>query len=220
MFVWRRLAASVASVAGMTNSWTNSDSHNWWSDMGKALGAVAAAEVFDKTWFIMILVSLRLNKWAAFAGGYVALSVHVGLAAAIGYGVSQIPGLQLYVLDFVTAGLLLLFSMMYACEAHKTEPGTDLMAEGREEAAADLKEAGNVDGEPKEEQRSGWLASIDGVCTCSHQAMCGTARRKVSDDSAPPRPQLPHLFHQARLRSVTCAGGHARREQPAQRRSG
>ena len=148
------------------------DGHASWEQFGKAFGAVAAAEIFDKTWFIMILVSLRLNKWAAFACGYAALSIHVGLAAAIGYGVRQIPGLEPDMLDFVTAGVLGLFSLMYAWEAHTTPAGTDLMAEGREEAAEDLTK-GDSDGERKE-QHGGWLASIEG---CAHQAMCGTARR-------------------------------------------
>jgi hypothetical protein len=158
--------------------------------MGKALGAVAAAEVFDKTWFIMILVSLRLNKWAAFTGGYVALAAHTGIAAAIGYGASQIPGLKQYTLDFVTAGVLLLFAMLYACEAYETPAGTDLMAEGREEAAADLDKDKEGDGKGEASQREACLPCSE-CCARSPPlktvrkllaGLCGAARRSgVSD---------------------------------------
>ena len=103
-------------------------------DLLLAFSNVAIAEIFDKTWFLMILVSLQINKWLAFVGGYLALAVHVGIAAAIGYGAARIPGLKQSTLNFVTAGVLLVFALLYSWEAWETDPSTDLMQEGKEGA--------------------------------------------------------------------------------------
>ena len=115
-------------------------------DLLLAFGNVAVAEIFDKTWFLMILVSLQINKLLALAAGYIALAVHVGIAAAIGYGTARIPGLKQSTLNFITAGVLLLFALMYSWEAFETDPNADLMQEGKEEAGDvfDDNEAGKV----------------------------------------------------------------------------
>lgn len=75
---------------------------------------VGAAELFDKTFFIAMLLAMKHRALApfVFAGSYAALVVHVAMAAVLGYGLSRMVSTR--ALDFAAAALYLLFALMYA----------------------------------------------------------------------------------------------------------
>ena len=50
---------------------------------------VAVAEIFDKTWFVALICALNYGKKISFTGGFLALALHVFLAAALGVAISQ-----------------------------------------------------------------------------------------------------------------------------------
>ena len=107
----------------------------------KALLAVSFAEVFDKTWFVTLVMSIQYNKCVSFVMSLTGLWVHVFIAAGLGYAISQIPGVRDSTLDFICAGVMLLFAVWYGFEAYTENSDTDVIAEGRAEIEEDLKSA-------------------------------------------------------------------------------
>jgi len=75
---------------------------------------VGAAELFDKTFFITMLLAMKHKDYMAvvFAGCFAALVAHVGLAAVLGYGMSKVVSTR--TLEFAAAALYFMFAMMYA----------------------------------------------------------------------------------------------------------
>lgn len=82
---------------------------------------VGAAELFDKTFFITMILAMKHKFFVAavFVGCYAALVVHTAMAAALGYGISKIPFLSKRNLDFAAAALYLLFALLYANDWRK-----------------------------------------------------------------------------------------------------
>jgi len=75
---------------------------------------VGAAELFDKTFFITMLLAMKHKDYmgVVFIGCFAALVAHVGLAAALGYGMSKLVSTR--TLEFAAAALYFMFALMYA----------------------------------------------------------------------------------------------------------
>jgi len=74
---------------------------------------VGAAELFDKTFFITMLLAMKHKKFSSvvFVSCFLALVAHVGLAAVLGYGMSRLISTR--TLEFAAAGLYFMFALMY-----------------------------------------------------------------------------------------------------------
>jgi len=96
---------------------------------------VGAAELFDKTFFIAMLLAMKHRTLAGtvFIGCYAALVVHTLMAAVLGYGISRMISTR--TLDFAAAGLYFAFACMYAND-WRTASGDSNGA--MEDAKADL----------------------------------------------------------------------------------
>lgn len=96
-----------------------------------SLGMVSLAEMFDKTWFVALVMAMRHEKNTVFWGCFAGLAVHVLIAAAFGYSISHL--LAPSTLQFLAAALYGLFAVLYAYDWYTTESDADLMAAGKEE---------------------------------------------------------------------------------------
>lgn len=99
----------------------------------KAFFVVSVAELFDKTWFMSLILALKMGWKIALTGGYTGLLLHCVLSALLGFGFSKL--LKPSVLHFITAGLFFLFTLLYAKDWYCADADSDLIASGREEAA-------------------------------------------------------------------------------------
>merc|ERR1740120_460128 len=86
-----------------------------------AVGGVA--ELFDKTWFMALLLALRYRALTVFVGSFSALFVHVILAAALGYTFARF--LSMAVLNYMTAAVMLMFTFLYAKDWYDADPDKD-----------------------------------------------------------------------------------------------
>jgi len=98
---------------------------------------VGVAEIFDKTWFVALICALNYGKKIAFIGGFLALALHVFLAAALGVAISQFFSIR--ALCFSTAAVFLLLAMAYSVEFLSAESASDVIAERSSEAKESLK---------------------------------------------------------------------------------
>mmetsp|Transcript_89575 Transcript_89575/g.261842 ORF Transcript_89575/g.261842 Transcript_89575/m.261842 type:complete len:312 (-) Transcript_89575:71-1006(-) len=105
----------------------------WTHGFLKAFFVVSIAELFDKTWFMSLILALKMGWRIALAGGYTGLLLHCVLSALLGFGFSKL--LKPSILHFITAGLFFLFTLLYAKDWYCAEPDSDLIEAGREEAA-------------------------------------------------------------------------------------
>jgi len=109
----------------------------------KSLCMVGVAELFDKTWFMGLILAIRYSPASVFVGSFAALFLHTILAAAFGYAFARL--LQPHVLDFLAASLFFVFAVMYTRDAYQADADSDMIASGREEAAEDMgEEEGSV----------------------------------------------------------------------------
>lgn len=97
---------------------------------------VSMAEVFDKTWFVALVMAMRYEKNTVFWSCFVALLLHVLLAAAFGYSISHL--LSPSRLNFLAAAIYGTFTMLYLYDWHSSARDTDVIAAGREEAAQEF----------------------------------------------------------------------------------
>lgn len=104
----------------------------------KSLCMVGVAELFDKTWFMGLILAFRYSPMSVFVGSFAALFLHTILAAAFGYAFAML--LKPYVVDFLAASLFLIFAVMYTRDSYQADADSDLIASGREEAAEDMGE--------------------------------------------------------------------------------
>merc|ERR1719321_692197 len=110
---------------------------------------VGAAELFDKTFFITMLLAMKHKNFltAVFVGCFAALVAHVGLSAVLGYGMSRIVSTR--TLEFAAAALYFMFALMYA---NDWRTASDDSLGALEEAQETLEEAelkplkGNIKG--------------------------------------------------------------------------
>merc|ERR1719316_1278563 len=110
---------------------------------------VGSAELFDKTWFVALLMALRHPKGVVFTSCFLALAVHTIIAAIFGYGISRTMPIRF--LHFSAAALYAVFAIMYFYDWHKADPDADIIAAGKEEAGEAISEYG----EYKEENSYG-----------------------------------------------------------------
>jgi len=98
-----------------------------------AFTMVSMAEVFDKTWFVALVMSMRFPTmhFTVFWGCFAALLVHVVLAAGFGYSISRF--LSVSQLDFLAAGVYAVFTVLYGYDWYKSEADSDVIAAGKEE---------------------------------------------------------------------------------------
>lgn len=92
---------------------------------------VGMAEVFDKTWFVALVMAMRHEKNTVFWGCFAGLAVHVLIAAAFGYSISHL--LAPSTLNFMAAALYAIFTVLYAWDWYTTEAESDVMAAGKDE---------------------------------------------------------------------------------------
>merc|ERR1719158_1253835 len=99
---------------------------------------VGAAELFDKTFFITMLLAMKHRDYigVVFVGCFAALVAHVGLAAALGYGMSKLVSTRS--LEFAAAALYFMFALMYANDWRQA---SDDSLGALEEAQESLEEA-------------------------------------------------------------------------------
>lgn len=102
---------------------------------------VSAAELFDKTFFIAMLLAMKHKGMSlpVLGGCYAALLIHVLLASVMGFGVAQMISTR--TLDFGAAALYFTFALMYANDywnASSDSLGT--LDEAREELEGEAEE--------------------------------------------------------------------------------
>uniref|UniRef100_A0A7S4R5H9 GDT1 family protein n=1 Tax=Alexandrium monilatum TaxID=311494 RepID=A0A7S4R5H9_9DINO len=110
-----------------------------------SVGMVGMAEIFDKTWFVALVMAMRYEKNTVFWGCFAALLVHVFVAAAFGFSVSRLVAPR--TLDFLAAGLYGTFAVLYAYDWLTTEQDSDLMAAGKEEVNSSVRNEDEQDEE-------------------------------------------------------------------------
>jgi len=99
---------------------------------------VAMAEIFDKTWFVTLVLAMRHDKRPVFWGSFLSLSVHVIIAAVFGWYMSHMISMQ--ALHFGVAILYGAFTILYGYD-WATSEGCDIIATGKEEVAPSFQEA-------------------------------------------------------------------------------
>lgn len=109
----------------------------------QSLLIVGVAELFDKTWFMGLLLALRYKKLTVFTGSVLALLLHTVLAAALGLAFAKM--LSQRVLNFMAAFLFFTFAVLYAKDCYFSDPKGDALAAGKAEAAKDCGLEPNVD---------------------------------------------------------------------------
>lgn len=112
----------------------------------RSLAVVGVAELFDKTWFMGLLLALRYRPVTVFTGSISALLLHTVLAAALGYTFARF--LSPVALNFLAAGLFVVFALLYAKDCYFADPNADAFEAGRQEAAEDC----NLDGDTSNDE--------------------------------------------------------------------
>jgi len=138
---------SVASM--MTDGWVTA--------CFQSFCLVGSAELFDKTWFVALLMALRHPKGLVFTSCFSALAAHVGIAAVFGYGISKTMPIR--VLHFSAAALYTVFAVLYFIDWHKADPNSDIISAGKEEAGESI---------PSEFGESSYGSTEEGKL-CSHK---------------------------------------------------
>jgi len=132
----------------------------------KAFTVVAFAEMFDKTWFVTLILALRHGKRYAFFSSFAALAVHTVLAAALGLEIARL--FRPSTIDFMTAALFALFTLLYAKDAYYADPDADMLKSGREEAGDCIK---------SEDQTGSSYASVTNTAATTKQSLSSLLSR-------------------------------------------
>jgi putative Ca2+/H+ antiporter (TMEM165/GDT1 family) len=101
----------------------------------KAFSLVSVAEVFDKTWFVTLMLALRHGRQLAMAASCSALAVHVAIAALLGFQISKIVNPAM--LDFSAAVLFTIFAGLYFKDSWDAGADSDMIEAGKNNADAD-----------------------------------------------------------------------------------
>jgi len=101
----------------------------------RSLLIVGIAELFDKTWFMGLLLAMKYPVMIVFCGSFAALFLHTILAAAFGYAFARF--ISPVVLNIGAAVVFTVFAVLYAKDWYFADPDSDAIAAGREEAAED-----------------------------------------------------------------------------------
>lgn len=113
-------------------------SEDWMAAFSQSFCVVGVAELFDKTWFVALLYAISLGRRAAFIGSYSALLLHTVIAAALGFGFSQV--FKVSTLHFITTSVFAIFAVLYTWEWLWADPSADALADRADEARGDLGE--------------------------------------------------------------------------------
>lgn len=95
----------------------------WQQAFLESFYVVGIAELFDKTWFVALLLGLAYSAKTAFWASFAAQSIHTFVAAAFGLGVSQV--IPVSTLHFMTSGIFGLLTILYANEWFEADPFED-----------------------------------------------------------------------------------------------
>merc|ERR1719235_2074522 len=121
----------------------------------KAFSMVGIAEIFDKTWFVALLMALRYDKVVVFWGCFLALAGHVALAGLFGALAANLIPVRL--LHFGAASLYTFFAFLFFKDYQEADPDADIIAAGKEEAEEDCEGAT----ESIEDQKEDNYGSLD-----------------------------------------------------------
>jgi putative Ca2+/H+ antiporter (TMEM165/GDT1 family) len=105
----------------------------------KAFSMVSIAEVFDKTWFVALLMALRYDKVIVFWSCFLGLAAHVALAGIFGAVAANLIPVRL--LHFGAAALYAFFAVLFYKDYEEADPDADIIAAGKEEAEEDCEGA-------------------------------------------------------------------------------
>lgn len=109
----------------------------WQQAFLEAFYVVGIAELFDKTWFVALLLALAYDVKRAFWASFAAQAIHTFVAAAFGLGISQV--IPVSTLHFMVSGIFGLLTIFYANEWFEADPFED----SNFDAAKAKKEAAN-----------------------------------------------------------------------------
>jgi putative Ca2+/H+ antiporter (TMEM165/GDT1 family) len=107
----------------------------------KSFTLIAIAELFDKTWFVALLMALKYDKTIVFCGCFSALLAHTIIAAIFGYTIARVVPVTF--LHFGAAALYAFFAVLFWQDYLNADEDSDIIAAGKEEAAEDC--AGDAD---------------------------------------------------------------------------
>jgi len=144
-----------------------------------SLSMVSMAEVFDKTWFVALVMAMRHDKVTVFWGCFAGLFVHVFIAAGLGWSVAQF--LSPRITNGLAAVLYGSFALLYCYDWYTTEDGSDVIAAGKEEVESAI----NNDGPPADR------AEVE--------AAYGTLKTKHAPATAVSKPDFRRIFFQCFL---------------------
>eukprot|EP00933_Yihiella_yeosuensis_P068527 TRINITY_DN7421_c0_g8_i2.p1 TRINITY_DN7421_c0_g8~~TRINITY_DN7421_c0_g8_i2.p1 ORF type:complete len:317 (-),score=55.57 TRINITY_DN7421_c0_g8_i2:145-1095(-) len=100
----------------------------------RAFFVVGVAEIFDKTWFVALLCAIQYSRAISFFSSFLALSLHVVLAAGLGIAVSRF--FTLSSLCFSSATVFGALAVMYTIDFFKAKANETI--EGRTEEAMEI----------------------------------------------------------------------------------
>jgi len=101
----------------------------------QAFCMVSVAEVFDKTWFMAIIMAMTFGKQVSFWASTLALQAHVVIAAVFGYALAKVmPPTTLLLL---ASCLYFVFFVMYAWDCLQAERDSDIFSSGMEDSRED-----------------------------------------------------------------------------------
>jgi len=133
----------------------------------RSVAIVGVAELFDKTWFMALLLALRYRPLTVFVGSFSALFVHTILAAAMGYAFASL--LSVTMLNFATALVMFVFTCMYAKDWYEADGEQDAIETGKAEAAPDTPCLEGSEGDEKVPAYGATKTSKSGIATSWRQ---------------------------------------------------
>lgn len=104
----------------------------FWSAVWETYILMSIAEIFDKTFFVILVLAIRYNNLAVWTGGSLALLVHTFLAAFGGALINA--GLKKAYIDLLAAGLYFVFALVYFLELRGLPEGQDVSERSQEVA--------------------------------------------------------------------------------------
>jgi putative Ca2+/H+ antiporter (TMEM165/GDT1 family) len=104
----------------------------FWSAVWETYMLMSIAEIFDKTFFVILVLAIRYNKFAVWTGGSLALLAHTFLAAFGGALINA--GLNKAYIDLSAAGLYFIFAGVYVYELQGLPEDQDVAERSQEVA--------------------------------------------------------------------------------------
>jgi len=105
----------------------------------QAFAMVGMAELFDKTWFMVLLYSLKYAKGVVLWGCFLALFTHTIIAVAIGDGINR--SIPPKFLRFAATALYTFLAFLFLKDWYYADPDSDIIESGKAEAGEGLGDA-------------------------------------------------------------------------------